>query len=98
MKQIRPDHPYLICFEKDEGEPCPHTDEIFQPDDADWPLYSVKLHMVSAEDSYYGNPGFAFGLSIKHEMRSFWLPADPWNPMPVEVAPVLIELLKKVSL
>jgi hypothetical protein len=98
MRQIRPDHEYLIEWAKEEGRPHPDAHEIFQPDDADWPLYNVSVKLVSAEESFYGKAGFALGMSIKHKMTGYWTPVDYWNPMPLEMGKVLIFQLEQTVL
>jgi hypothetical protein len=87
MQTIRPDHPYI-------GEEL--REEVYQPDNADWPLYNVTVHKISAEESFYGTPGFSLGLSIKQNMESYWEPVDPWNPLPFEMGPVVIEKIGKI--
>jgi hypothetical protein len=99
MKQVRPDHPYLVSFMEEEGH-IPFMSEdrkIFQLDDCDWPIYSIAVYKVPEQDSVYGTAGFAFGLSIKRQMDFCWEPVDTWNPLPNVFAPVIIEMLKGLS-
>jgi len=106
MRPIRPNHPYLREYSTEVGRPLElgtqtvsethqisRTSQIFQGK-KDWPLYSVTVHNTNGED--FGTPGFSLGMSTKRSPKATWVPMEIWSPFPLEMGPILIEMLKKV--
>ena len=103
--QFRPidlTHPFLggpeSTGEHEAWRPSTY-DKLFQPVDAVWPIYWVKVNRI-AKNFLMAEPGTGIGfttdISVKNSEDGFWTSCNRWEPIPFEFIPVLTEMLDGV--
>ena len=81
FKPIQPGHPYL---DKVDPNKDPDT-QLFQPTDAEWPIYSIAVHSLVN--------GFSIGISVMHKPNTFWETCNYFNPIPYELGAYVVSVL-----
>ena len=82
FREIESYHPYYAML---EGERPPAYEHFYRPDDAMWPIYGITFVRF--------NNGFNLSVSVKRAIDAWWETCEMYNPIPLELAPIIKELL-----